>query len=135
MCLTGPRGGPILGVIERGATDWTRSLSTFPLSLVPRQKVVIGLKLSGALVDITRSAGDFINDSGNKVVYDFTLLKVFTGLDVVAVRLPTGTRVEDLPFGKGDSVNLEVTVPPTSKIMYAGVSAPVVAAGAGGSKQ
>lgn len=96
---------------------------------------MISLKLSGSLIDITRSAGDFINDSGNKVVYDFTLLKVFTGLDVVAVRLPTGTRVEDLPFSKGDKVNLEVTVPPTSKIMYAGVAAPDLVPVASGAKQ
>lgn len=84
---------------------------------------VIALQLSGSLVDITRSAGDFVNDSGNKVVYDFTLLKVFTGLDVVAVRLPSGTRVEDLPFSKGDDVHLEVTVPPQAKIIYSGVVA------------
>lgn len=85
---------------------------------------MIALQLSGTLVDITRSAGDFINDSGNKVVYDFTLLKIFTGIDVVAVRLPTGTRVEDLPFSKGEDVDLVVTVPSTSKIMYSGVQIP-----------
>jgi hypothetical protein len=119
---------------ERDASDRRRSRSIFPLPLVPRQEVVISLKLSGSLIDITRSAGDFINDSGNKVVYDFTLLKVFTGLDVVAVRLPTGTRVEDLPFSKGDAVNLEVTVPSTAKIMYNGVVAPALVGVAGGSK-
>lgn len=100
-------------------------MTPIPLHLIRDRLEVIALELSGSLVDITRSAGDFINDSGNKVVYDFTLLKVFTGLDVVAVRLPTGTRVEDLPFSKGDTVHLIVTVPPTSKIMYSGVqSAP-----------
>ncbi len=95
-----------------------------PLQLVHETRLeVIALQLSGSLVDITRSAGDFVNDSGNKVVYDFTLLKVFTGLDVVAVRLPSGTRVEDLPFSKGDDVHLEVTVPPQAKIIYSGVVA------------
>lgn len=85
---------------------------------------VIVLQLSGSLIDITRKAGDFVNEAGNKVEYDFTLLKVFTGLDVVAVRLPTGTRVEDLPFRKGQDVELEVSVPATAKIMYDGVRAP-----------
>ena len=93
------------------------------------------MQLSGTLVDITRKKGDFVNEQGNKVEYDFTLLKVFTGLDVVAVRLPTGTRVEDLPFSKGQDVELEVSVPSTAKIIYDGVRAPKLAAVPSASKQ
>jgi len=76
-CGRGPECAILRGQRRGASKGRARSVTPNPLHLIRDRLEVIALELSGSLVDITRSAGDFINDSGNKVVYDFTLL---TGL-------------------------------------------------------
>ena len=78
------------------------------------------MKLSGKLLDIEHKAGQFVNDRGESVSYDFVVLHVLEGREVHKVRLPREVNVLDLPYEKGDDIEVAVTVPANTKVLYAG---------------
>ena len=76
------------------------------------------MKLTGTLLDVEHKVGDFTNDRGDKVSYDFEVLHVLEGREVQKVRLPREIRSSDLPFDKGDVVDVTVGVPSNTKLIY-----------------
>jgi len=80
------------------------------------------MRLSGTLLDIEHKAGEFINSVGEKISYDFTLLHILDGREVHKVRLPKEVNALDLPIGRGEVVDIDVTVPSNTKIIFSGLS-------------
>jgi len=76
------------------------------------------MQVSGALLDIEHKFGAFDGDDGKKVSYDFVVLHVLDGREVVKVRLPNEVNIVDLQVGKGELVHLDISVPPATKVRF-----------------
>lgn len=80
------------------------------------------MRVSGTLLDVQRKHGSFTDrTTGNDVAYDFTLLHILDGREVNVVRLPSEVSALDLPFGKGDVVDVSVSVPVGTKVSFVGL--------------
>jgi hypothetical protein len=75
------------------------------------------MQLIGRLLDVEHKVGDFTNDRGEKVSYDFEVLHVLEGREVQKVRLPKEIRSSDLSYVKGEDIEILVTVPANTKCM------------------
>ena len=84
------------------------------------------MRLSGTLLDIERKAGNFAGDNGKEVSYDYTVLHVLAGREVVIARLPKEVDPRSLPFIVGDVVDVLVTVPKGTKVMFESAAPAVV---------
>lgn len=71
--------------------------------------------VTGKLLDTTRESGEFTPDGETQSrTWDFSVLHILVGREVVKVRLPKGVHVHSLVTGEEVSVN--VTVPPRTKL-------------------
>jgi hypothetical protein len=101
-------GAGTLGKVSRSAAQ-----------LVPDRLGVNALQLSGTLLDVEHKVGNGTDRAtGGSFSWDYEVLHVLEGREVHKVRLPSEIRSSDLPFIKGETVELDVTVPNNTKLMY-----------------
>jgi hypothetical protein len=86
------------------------------------------MQITGTLLDIEHKAGTFYDDNGRTVDYDFVLLHVLCGREVLKVRLPKEVNALDLSLAIGDTIDVDVTVPSNTKIMFHHLNTGTVAA-------
>ncbi len=72
------------------------------------------MRISGTFLRTERKSGDFTNDQGEKINYDYSLMHVLDDVAVRKVRLPKD--VHTVPFEKGDAVEVDVEVADNIKI-------------------
>lgn len=78
--------------------------------------------LRGKLLDLEHREGKF-NDrvDGHEISFDFVVLHVLEGREVHKIRLPKEVNALDLPFGRDDEIEIDVTVPKDCKLVYNGL--------------
>lgn len=81
------------------------------------------MQLSGTLLKIERKEGKFENEAGKSIPYDFTLLHILSGAEVLKVRLPKD--VHNVGVTVGEVVDVEVSFPANTKIFFQGLLDPI----------
>jgi hypothetical protein len=85
----------------------------------------MAVTVSGRVLKVERRAGNFNNDQGENIAYDFTVAKLLVDDDVLEVKFRPN-RPDAQPPVKGADITVEVELPRGSKptaVAYVGSSA------------